>query len=153
MPLNELYKKLVALQEFDIVKETISIINENGYFLVGLLRLQLQEGKDGNDENVKVFGRDYYSDATIFEKERHGIGLGKETEWITNYMSGKFYSQLVLSTAGTTFKIDSRVDYFDEILLRSGRVIMDLDEKHLEEFQKEILIPQLKARWLAKSQG
>lgn len=153
MPLNNLFKKIEALQVFDVEKETISIINENEHFITALLRLQLQAGKDMNDEPVTIFGRDYYSDRTVFDKE-HGNypPLGRQTEWITNYKEGYFYASLVTVAKGHTFKTVSDVPYFEEILKRSGDSIMQLNKQHLEQFSKEILIPQLRERWKSLSQ-
>lgn len=152
MPLSNLIKKIEALQVFDIRKETIDIINKNGFYISALLRLQLQDGRDSNDEPVTIFGRDYYKDATIFNKE-HGNypALGKQTEWITNYQSGYFYASLVTVAEGTIFRTESNVPYFKEILARSGDVIMKLNKKHLLQFKEEVLIPELRARWIASS--
>ena len=153
MPFDDFYKKLEVLSDFDIEAETIDIINKNGYYIEGLIRLQLQEGKDGRDENVKVFGRDYYSDRTIQDKRYNGIGLGKQTEWITNYMTGAFYSSLRTITEGETFETISPLDYFQDILNRSGSVIMELNEKHLKEFSEEILFPELQKRFNSRFNG
>lgn len=152
MPLTNLLKRINALTVFDVEKETIDIINKNQFYITALLRLQLQEGKDANDEPVKIFGRDYYSDRTIFDKE-HGNypPLGKQTEWITNYRTGAFYASLVTVAEGRIFKTESDVAYFDKILERSGDVIMKLNKKHLSEFAHEILIPELRNRWAAIS--
>lgn len=152
MSLKTFIRKLESLQRFDIEKETIDIINKNGFYITAMLRLQLQEGKDANDEPVKVFGRDYYSDRTVFDKEHGNYSpLGKITEWITNYRSGDFYSSLVTRASGTTFKTESNVPYFEDILTRSGDVIMKLNKAHLIEFSEEILIPQLRERFLRYS--
>lgn len=152
MPLNNLFRKISALEAFDIEKETIDIINKNGYYVSALLRLQLQEGKDANDEPVNIFGRDYYSDRTIFDKE-HGnyAPLGKQTEWITNYRTGAFYLSLHTVAQGRIFKTESDVPYFPDILKRSGDIIMKLNNKHLNEFRNEIILPELRARWRAYS--
>jgi len=147
MPLDNVMKKIKALQFFDIEKETIDIINKNGYYITALLRTQLQQGKDMFGEPVTIFGRDFYADATIFDKERHGVGLGKQTEFITNYNSGAFYMSLKTVANGRTFKTESDVPYFSEILRRSGDRIMKLNNKNLGEFRNEILIPQLRQRF------
>lgn len=154
MPLNNLFRKIEALSVFDIEKEVIDIINRNGFYISALLRLQLQEGKDMNDEPVTIFGRDHYSDRTIFDKE-HGnyAPLGKQTEWITNYRTGAFYASLVTVAEGKIFRTESNVHYFDEIIKRSGDKIIKLNKKHLIEFTQEILIPELRLRWRAQSSG
>jgi len=151
MPLKNLFKKIVALQEFDIEEETIDIINKNSEFLSDLLATQLASGKDANNENVTVFGRDYYSDSTVFNKQRHGYGLGKVTDRITNYMSGSFYHGLGVKTSGTRFIFSSNVPYYSDILSRSGDVIMKLSYDNLLIFRNEILVPELKARWRTRN--
>lgn len=153
MAFQNIIKKLRAIERFDIEQETINIINENRYYIEALLRLQLQSGKDGNNEPVTIFGRDFYKDATIFEKERHGVGLGKETGFVTNYMNGFFYSGLIAQAQGRTFEITSTVPYFTQIILRSGEQIMYLNTEHLQEFSKEVLIPQLQIRLKAFENG
>lgn len=152
MPLNNLFKRIEALQAFDVKKETIAIINEYGWYITALLRLQLQEGKDSNDEPVTIFGRNYYKDATVFDKE-HGNypPLGKVTEFITNYKTGTFYTSLKTTASGNVFKTDSDVPYFNEIIARSGDKIMKLNVKHLKQFKDEILIPKLRERFKAMS--
>lgn len=147
MPFPNLEKKIKAIEEFDLESEIIRIINENSYYINALLRLQLQEGKDANDESVKIFGRDFYSDRTIFDKE-HGNypALGKVTDWITNFKTGFFYSSLETHAEGNVFYTDSPVPYFNKIIERSGDVIMKLNKKHREDFRTEILIPKLKER-------
>lgn len=154
MPLNNLRRRIQAIEEFDAVRETIDIINKNAFYITGLLRLQLQAGKDANDENVKVFGRDFYSDATVFDKE-HGNypALGRITDWITNFKTGDFYGSLETTASGATFKTSSNVPYFDEILERSGDVIMKLNLVHLREFSEEILVPELRRRFKALEHG
>lgn len=148
MPLNNLFKKIEAIELFDIEKETIDIINKNSFYITAMLRLQLQQGKDSEGNPVTIFGRDYYSDRTVFDKE-HGNypALGKVTEYITNYRTGAFYMSLVTKAEGRIFFTESNVPYFEEILKRSGDVIMKLNKEHLREFSQEILIPELKRRF------
>lgn len=147
MPLDDFYHKIVAIQEFDIVAETMAIINKESDVIKSLLTGQLARGKDGNKDNVTIFGRDYYTDATVLDKERHGVGFGKFTGWITNYFSGTFYNSLSVETSGEVFEVKGEVDYFPEIIRRSGSVIMELDSDSLEIFSQEFLIPQLQERF------
>lgn len=145
--LDDFYKKINVIREFDIRKETIDIINENGDLLTQLLKRQLMSGRDGDKENVTIFGREVYARETIREKFERGKGIGAITQWITNYMSGKFYSSIYVAAIGEEFVFDSDVEYFDEIILRSGERIMELDDEHLSYFSEEILIPQIQKRF------
>lgn len=151
MPLDDMFRKINAIQEFDVVKETADIIKANAEFMQELLRSQLSKGKDGKKDNVTIFGRDYYKDRTIWEKDFHGTSaLAKVTDWITNYMSGDFYLSLGVITKGETFELSSSVGYFGEIIRRSGSVIMELDEDNLKRFSEEILFPQMQTRFTQK---
>lgn len=150
MALNNILRRIKALQVFDVEKEAIDIINKNGYFINALLRLQLQQGKDGNDQPVTIFGRDHYSDRTIFDKEHGNYSpLGKQTEYITNYREGYFYRSLKTIAKGNIFWTESDVSYFEDILKRSGDIIMKLNKEHIIQFSKEILVPQLRLRFKA----
>lgn len=146
MPLSHAIRVANLYKSFDIVKETMQIINANGYYLLALIRLQMQEGKDADDKPVFAKYGPFYADQTVFNKERHGVGLGKNVEWVTNYMTGRFYNSLQVVTTKNTFGVESDVDYFQEILNRSGPRILQLNKKHLEEFETEILQPQLRER-------
>lgn len=151
---SNLAYRLKAIRDFDFQKETREIVNQNSGFLIGLLRIQLASGKDGNNENVKVFGRNFYADRTVFEKEKPEVfGLGRQTSWITNYMSGAFYSQLRINTQGRGFAFTSDVPYFEDILIQSGKIIMELNKQHVQEFTKDILIPTLKQRLKNRTNG
>lgn len=143
---SNLAYRLRAVARINLSKEAQDIVRQNDQFLIGLLRLQLQEGKDGNNNPVTVFGRDFYADRTVFNKERHGYGLGKQTGWITNYMTGEFYREMKVVFEGKQFSFISGVPYFKEIIGRSGGVIMKLSKQNVQLFTKEILLPKLKQK-------
>lgn len=153
MPITNAIQTLRSVRDFDVVTEAMKIINANGYYIASLLREQLALGKDSLGKPVTIFGRDFYRYRTILKKEKFGIGLGKHTEWVTNYMSGRFYNSLKVLAENNTFSITSDVPYFPEILQRSGTVIMELDEKHLTQFSNEILIPQLELAFNRRFNG
>ena len=143
---SNLAYRLKKLVDFDFHKETIDIVNKNSYFLVGLLRTQLASGVDGNNEPARALHGPFYSDLTVFNKQRHGVGLGKQTEWVTNYMTGKFYASLKIVSNNKTFKISSDVEYFQDIIFRSGEAIVELNKENIQAFTREILLPQLRQR-------
>lgn len=139
---------------FDVLKESIRIINKNNKLITLMLQKQLAAGKDSEGKDVTLFGKDYYSDRTIFDKE-HGRydALGKVTDRITNYQTGHFYASMKTVAQGHIFKTYSEVWYFQEILKRSGEVIMKLNKENRETFVREILIPQLRLRFKAMQNG
>lgn len=142
-------RKLEIVEGFDIIKETENIINENAEFIKDLLINQLAQGKDSKNENVTLFGKDSYSRRTIQNKLATGIGLGKVTEYITNYMSGAFYSSIRVVGQGDSFVFESDIEYFGEIIKRSGTVIMALNQQNVRLFLDEILKPQLEEKLLS----
>jgi hypothetical protein len=134
----------------DITHLINEILIENKDFIEFLLQVQLSEGKDryGNPVVIKDADgeRTYYKDRTIANKLRRGFGIGYETRWITNYMSGRFYSSIEARVYGTHFTFSSAVPYYDKIIFRSGDVIMHLSEANMEILRDEIIRPQLIAK-------
>lgn len=153
MPLDDLYRKIVAIQEFDIAKETMDIINENSDFLSDLLKRQLASGVDGSGEPKTLIRKGKqnleYSNWTIKIKEEYGIGIGHVTDRITHQMSGEFYHSIRVQTTKDTFEFVSDVSYFEDILLHSGSgsKIMELEQQYLDLFSQNILIPELQLRF------
>ena len=147
MPFDDFYNKIVVLSEFNIAKETVDIINANGKFLSDLLKSQLSKGKDGNNEDVKAKYGTFYADFTISNKEKNGKGLGAVTDYVTNFMTGEFYTDIKVHTEDEEFVFDSSTPYFNSIIARSGDVIMELNKENLKIFSEEILIPQLQLRF------
>lgn len=137
-------KKIVQL---DIRAVTIEVIHQNSDYLSELLKRQLSAGLDGNNNEVKVFGNSYYAPLTIRRKREPSVsGLGRNIEWITNYMTGAFYAGVKPLTNGNLLTFNSNVPYFLDIVNQSGGIIMKLNDYHLELFKKEKLYPELKRR-------
>jgi len=137
--------KLESISRFDMAKEITDIINSNQEFMTKILKDQLASGKDANNEAVTVFGRDFYSPETLAAKSQIG-GLGGETRWITNYMSGAFYTFLYVRAAGTKFEFHSEVEYYWEIIAQSGRAIMELSPENCMRVRNELIVPELDRR-------
>ena len=146
MAFTNIRKKIAQYQTFDINKEAMQIIREEHEFLEDLLKRQLAAGKDKNNNNVTINGKDFYSKFTIEIKKEYGFGIGKITDWITNNMTGEFYASIQMKTDKTKFTFDSDVPYYPDIIKRSGSVIMDLNKEHLIMFRNNVLVPELKAR-------
>jgi hypothetical protein len=142
MALDDLYKKILVLDEFDIVAETLKIIQDNQDYVTHLLQTQLASGKDGKGNDVTIFGKEDYSPETVFLKKEYGSGaLGKVTDRITNYFSGSFYMNMYIRTGTNGFEIESDVSYFEEIIARSGEAIMELSEDNMKLLMEEVVSP------------
>lgn len=153
MSLRDVINKLKGTVQFNVEQAVLQIIDENTEFLIFLLKYQMSQGIDGDGKMTTVFGKDFYADSTVFEKERHGVGLGRETNFITNYMSGEFYESIQMTRSGSTVVFTSDVPYYEEILLRSGKNIMKFNIETTKIFEKEILNPQLKIKYEAFVNG
>ena len=153
MPLDDFAQKIVALNDFDIAKETCDIINEESEFIQDLLKKQLSEGIDG-DGNPKTLIRKggtfpFYAKSTVNKKLEYGIGYGGYVDRITHQMTGEFYHEIKVHAAGEEFVFDSSVEYFDDIISHSGSgsKIMELTQENLELFANNVLVPQLQERF------
>lgn len=152
MSLDAIRRTLDKALLFNEAEAITEIINTNQEFITALLKQQLASGKDGNDEVITIFGRDTYSLETIINKRRVS-GLGGETRWITNYMSGDFYSFLFVEAKGTSFEFFSDVEYFPEIIFRSDSVIMELNQEHIIILRQELILPELRKKYQAFLNG
>lgn len=146
MPLLGLENLIGRLSTFSMEDTISSIISENADILLFLLKKQLAAGKDGNGDFVTLYGNAYYHELTVNYKLEFGVGLGAQTDWITNYMHGAFYESLYVIQNGNKVIITSDLDYFDKIIDRSGSIIMKLSKESMNVFKKEIIEPQLKIK-------
>lgn len=151
--LADFKSKIDALQNFNIELEMANIINLNSDYILDLLRTQLASGRDRNNEDITIFGSPFYAARTVQNKKKHGVGLGEETRWITNYMSGRFYNELRVTSDGTDMEFSSDVEYFENIIARSGTKILSLDRANLKLFTNDVLMPALKQRFEMKFNG
>jgi len=153
MPLDDFFNKIRVIEEFNIATETVRIIKDNAYFIEELLKEQLAKGIDGFKQPVTLYGSPFYKDATVWYKTFHGEGLGKETGWITNYMTGTFYRSLFVEVNGTDFFVKSNVPYYDKIVARSGEALMRLTEENLAWFSQNVVIPELQSIFSSRFNG
>lgn len=125
--------------------EVTRIIIDNGDWLISKLKQQLSKGIDADFAPALAKYGPFYADATVLSKERHGVGIGKETGFVTNYMTGEFYMSLDLEVYDNDFIFTSTVPYFQDILDRSKtHRIVELNNQDLAYFSKYILLPQLR---------
>lgn len=140
------FKRLIdSLSAFDFGAEMRNVVDENINELTPAVQDQLSKGFDGNDNQNTVFGKQEYSQKTISIKEAKGVGLGRETGYVTNYMSGDFYRSLVFKTDGDVFEADSDVPYFGDIRLYSDPALLEVDEANRKEFAEAYTLPGVAA--------
>lgn len=139
--------KLRKLEQFDIDKNVIDIVERNKIFLAELLKSQLDKGLDGDNKPVTVRGSEDYKLYTIEKKSHNPRGsLSAVIDWITNYETGAFYEYIKPHTDGRKLWFDSSVPYFSDIITQSGGIIMKLNKTHLELFINSKLKPELLKR-------
>lgn len=152
MPFANTFKKIRALEQFDLVKEIEEILIENSETIINLVRGQMAvKGKTGLGNPIKGKYGPFYSHRTTREKERYGLGLGKLTSHVTMFYTGDFYSSMYLKIEGTKFSILSPVEYFGKINAWNDNSLVELDAETLLFVRNEILMPQLQIRFKAKT--
>lgn len=151
MALDGMKQLIDDLAAFDFGQELRTIVIDNEAELPELLKVQLAGGKDGNNEDVTLYGSPNYARATISEKKINGRGLGAVTDRITNYMNGDFYRLQRAKVEGNIFSVDSPVSYFDDIVERSGEPVMELNEESRLKFATEITLPAIEDVLYAKT--
>jgi hypothetical protein len=142
--LDDFKNRIAALRSFDFAQELNTIVEQNAEKIPDILAQQLAQGKDGNNEPVTLHGETQYSPFTIEHKERFGKGWGAVTDRITNYMTGAFYHHMKTTVENNAFETVSDVPYFEDIIERSGSVVMELDESSRVEFGQKITLPAIK---------
>ena len=152
MPFTDFNNKINALATFDTEEEIRKIVIENSEILIEMVKGQMILGKDAYGKPTKLGSRDYYHPETLANKARVS-GPGGITSWITNYMLGDFYRFLSLEFRGDNFVITSDVEYFPEIIARSGEDIVKVSKENLIKFRNDIIIPQLMKRLKQRMNG
>ncbi len=149
MGYSHIIKKLNAAKTFDVARETANIINENEDFVRGLLLSQINRGVDADERPFGLIRRngvfDYYSDATVFQKNLKGQEVG-----IINYKdTGLFQETIFVFASIGSFVFDSEVPYFFDILAHAetGERIIELSKANMQILMKEIIIPQLQIKF------
>lgn len=141
--LDDFENTINRLDAFNFGQELQTIVESNTEILTELIKEQLEQGLDGDGNPNTIFGRKGYSPATVDIKEREGVGLGAETGFITNYMSGEFYNTLVVKTEANAFEADSPVSYFGDITLYSSEDLLKVSEEHRKEFGEKVTLPEI----------
>lgn len=151
MPLQDFENTINKMQAFDFGQELLTIVADNTEKLADYVKEQLAVGTDGDDKPNTIFGRKGYSQKTVEIKQANGVGLGAETSYITNYMTGEFYNTLLMKTEADTFEADSPVSYFGDITLYSSEDLLKVDEIHRKDFGETVTLPGISEALLSKT--
>ena len=144
MAFDDLQNKIKAFGALDFANELFNVVSDNVDELVSMQKEQMATGLDANNEPVNATQGAFYTPYTKHIKKAIGVGLGAETNVVTNYMSGAFYNSLQKKVYSSgVVETDSNVSYFEDILNRSGEVAVDLNEEHRKEFAEIKVIPHI----------
>lgn len=153
MALTDFFDKINIIDEFDIEAETIDIINKNGEYIEHLVKNQLRKGLSGDGELTRAKHGSYYTDRTIQDKTYNGQGFGKFTDYVTMFMSGRFYTSLRTVASGDMFEVISNVDYFNKLNSWNDGKLIELNAESLKILSEEIIIPELQLRFNSRFNG
>lgn len=141
MALNDLKKRIQALQRVDIPAAMQELIMANQEVLIELLHIQMESGLSGNEEPIMLNGEPEYRWRTIKYKRRYGSGPGAITDRITLYMFGEFWNTMFVEAEGASYSVRSPVSYFDKIIARSGPDVMKLNKESMDIFMRYYIVP------------
>ncbi|MDP4264928.1 MAG: hypothetical protein Q8941_20535 [Bacteroidota bacterium] len=146
MGLDNLNNLIDSLERFDAHEELRVIVENNTDAIAELQKQQMADGvdSDGNDTQLKDNGawNFGYRPFTIKQKEKYGSGLGAVTDRVTGYMTGELYDKLAVKMTGDEFAQTSGVQYFSDLLSRTGGQWMGLNLQSRIYFGEEVTLPQ-----------
>lgn len=131
--------------------ELVEAIEANTDKLAELQKDQLERGVDGQGDLSLATRGAFYQPATIAYKKIFGVGLGAETDRVTNYMTGNLYAGLQKKVVGETIETMDNVSYFDDVKARSSASQFDLGESSRLQFAKEVVLPTVADSFLSKT--
>lgn len=81
--------------------------------LLDRVATQMSEGRTGNDQPIvsPYTGLSYYAPATVRYKRDFGVGLGRVTDRITLFQTGRHYQGLFTRISGNAVVVGSSVEY------------------------------------------
>lgn len=136
---DDLLNTIEQLDNFSFEEEIKKIVYIEDEEILNLMRGQLSIGKTASGNPITWQGRDEYRRVTIETKERFGVGLGKETGWITLYMTGEFYASLrVVYNENGGYSITSDDWKYEKILANTLTDTLFLNAENAELVQQQI---------------
>lgn len=139
MALNGLKKLISDLQGFDLEREQHIIVVDNRERIADIQAAQLAEGKD----NTGRVREDEYAPFTVRYKREFGQGLGKVTDRVTFYMTGKLYASFFTYVSSQTVEVKSPLETYGKMIQRVGENNFGLSPDSKTTFRDEIMRPSL----------
>lgn len=127
------------LKAFNFEEKIQFALLQNDDYIIQLIKNQLELGKDGDDNDVRLYNSLTYSPFTVEIKEKYGSGIGRITDVITNYMSGGFYDSLSFKILERDeFEVYSNSPLVDKIKSRSGQNIININKFSAALIQEKV---------------
>lgn len=139
MPLPGLKKLISDLQGFDLEREQHIIVVDNRDRIADIQAAQLAEGKD----NTGQIRQDEYTPFTVRYKQQFGQGLGRVTDRVTFYMTGKLYASFFTYVSSKTVEVKSPLETYNKMIERIGQQKFGLSPESKNIFRDEIMRPSL----------
>lgn len=147
MALNGLKKLIDGLGSFDLEREQHMIIVINKDKLADLQATQLSQAINNKGQREV----DSYALYTIEQKLATGVGLGRVTDRVTYYMTGKLYASLFAYISSKTFEVRSPLETWGKMVRRIRKENYGLSPASKQEFREDITIPQLREVFFRKT--
>jgi hypothetical protein len=145
--LTPLRKLITDIEAFDLPTEQRAIVESKKEVLADFQALVLAEGKN-NKGQVRD---DQYAPLTEYIKTRFGQGLGRVTDRVTFYMTGRLYASLEVHISSKTYSVKSPLETWDKMVARIGEANYGLDPERQYRFFDEIVRPGVREVLIRKT--
>lgn len=146
--LEQLEKAYKALSEFDLAEEQLKVIEAHKEDLADIQAAQWAQSKDGEGEELRLLDNpeyDYgYTPFTKDMKAQYGVGLGAIYDRVTLFGQGTMYKSLFVTITRGYFIINSPLEYFNELMYRTGQTEVSLNYESRLHFAENFVIPGVK---------
>lgn len=147
MALTGLKKLIDGIGSFDLEREQHMIVVINKEKLADLQATQLSQAITNKGQREV----DSYALRTIEEKLATGVGLGRVTDRVTYFMTGKLYASLFTYVSSKTFEVRSPLETWDKMVKRIRAENYGLSPDSKQTFREEIMIPGVKEVFFRKT--
>lgn len=123
--------------ENEIVPTIISTIRKFDFVLLDYnTNKQMNiKGEDSKGSQIGEYSGGY---------KRIRVKRGLQVDHVDLNFTGKFQAELHIVTENNQFKIESNVTYAEDIVKRYGKQVLGIQQRNLEEFVNNYILPNLK---------
>jgi len=129
--LSTIINRLQSVDVMELAKQA-AVDSKKDYLLLQVS--QLEQGQDSQAKPTTLDGNPFYQPSTIYQKQHYGEGLGKVTDVITLYNTGKMHESAEMDVDDEQINVSFNVPYAADVLGRTTDVILGLNDENKEAY-------------------